>query len=333
MQKITLSMPVYNVEQFVERALLSALNQTYPNIEFLVIDDKGSDRSMEIVKRLIETHPRGEKIRIIDHVVNKGTGATKNSAIEAATGDYIYFMDSDDEITVDCIELFYNKMMEHPVDIVVGGYRYLDMEDNTLFERKYTDCIVEGEGEMAMNQYRKNYGRAKLHTQMWNKLYRLAFIRDNDIKCVPNQLNEDNIFTTKVIFANPSCRFISDVTYLYFERVGSTVYRVRNGITERFANQLVDVSAYHKENLEKQQGQAIYPYYRKRVQFYLTYAIVSIFMGGFKFGQKMEYRSKIMDGWRFGGVVGWFAFYALLKIRFIYEIFMPKRIKQSLERS
>lgn len=326
-------MPVYNVEQYVERALLSALNQTFESIEFIVVDDKGSDRSMDVVREVMATHPRGGDVRIIDHGVNQGTGATKNSAIAAASGEYIYFMDSDDEITPDCIELFYGKMMERPVDIVVGGYRYLDMDNNTLFERKYADCVIEGEGEMAMNQYRNNYGMAKLHTQMWNKLYRLSFIRDNDIKCVPNQLNEDNIFTTKVIFANPSCRFVADVTYLYFERVGSTVYKVRNGITERFANQLVDVAAYHKDNLDRHRGAEIWPFYRKRVEFYLTYAIVSIEMGGFDKERKMRYREAIMSGWQMSSVKERVAFYALLTIRFCYEVLMPKRIKQSLERS
>ncbi len=326
-------MPVYNVEKYVERALLSALNQSFESIEFLVIDDKGSDRSIEIVREIMATHPRGGDVRIIDHGVNQGTGATKNSAIKAATGEYIFFMDSDDEISPNCIELFYSKMMEHPVDLVVGGYRYVGLEEETLFERRYEDRVIEGNGEVAMNQYRKNYGSSKLHVQMWNKLYKLSFIRDNDISCVPNQLNEDNIFTTKVVFAAHSCRFLSDVTYLYFERVGSAVYNVHNRITERIANQLVDVSAYHKESVERHSSEAIYPYYRQRVGIYLTYAIVSIYMGNFDSAQKREYRAKIMDGWCFDGVISRFKFYALLALRFGYEIFTPKSIKQSLERS
>lgn len=94
--KVTLAMPVYNVEKYVERALLSALNQTFDSIEFLIVDDKGTDRSMEIVSEIVSTHPRGKDVRIIDHVVNQGTGATKNSAIREAKGEYLFFMDSDD---------------------------------------------------------------------------------------------------------------------------------------------------------------------------------------------------------------------------------------------
>lgn len=58
--KVTLAMPVYNVEKYVERALLSALNQTFDSIEFLIVDDKGTDRSMEIVSEIVSTHPRGK---------------------------------------------------------------------------------------------------------------------------------------------------------------------------------------------------------------------------------------------------------------------------------
>ena len=66
MYKVTLSMPIYNVAPYVERALLSALNQTFESIEFLLVDDRGTDNSMDIVRRIIKDHPRGKDVRIID---------------------------------------------------------------------------------------------------------------------------------------------------------------------------------------------------------------------------------------------------------------------------
>ncbi|KAA6338764.1 Chondroitin synthase [termite gut metagenome] len=102
MYKITLSMPVYNVEKYVERALLSALNQTFESIEYLIVDDKGTDNSMDVVRKLIANHPREKDVRIIDHGVNQGLGAARNSAIKEAKGEYLYCMDSDDEITKNC---------------------------------------------------------------------------------------------------------------------------------------------------------------------------------------------------------------------------------------
>lgn len=67
MYKVSLAIPIYNVSLFVERALLSVLNQTYDNIEYLIVDDKGQDDSMDIVHRIIKDHPRGKDVRIIEH--------------------------------------------------------------------------------------------------------------------------------------------------------------------------------------------------------------------------------------------------------------------------
>ena len=107
-------MPIYNVAPYVERALLSALNQTFESIEFLIVDDRGTDNSMEIVRKIVAEHPRGKDVRIIEHPHNIGLGATRNTAIDNAQGEYLFFMDSDDEITPDCIEVLYKAMMEEP---------------------------------------------------------------------------------------------------------------------------------------------------------------------------------------------------------------------------
>ena len=80
MYKVSLAIPIYNVSLFVERALLSVLNQTYDNIEYLIVDDKGQDDSMDIVHRIIKDHPRGKDVRIIEHPYNIGLGATRNTA-------------------------------------------------------------------------------------------------------------------------------------------------------------------------------------------------------------------------------------------------------------
>ncbi|MFK2656934.1 glycosyltransferase family 2 protein [Bacteroides fragilis] len=84
-------MPVYNVEKYIERALLSALNQTFESIEYLVIDDKGQDESMNIVRRIVTKHPRGKYVRIIDHGENRGTGATKKYCHKRGKGKISIF--------------------------------------------------------------------------------------------------------------------------------------------------------------------------------------------------------------------------------------------------
>ena len=106
MPLVSIGMPIYNVGSFIERSLLSVLDQTYDNIEILAVDDCGSDNSMDIVKHLQIEHPRGSAIRIIRHSENKGLGEARNTAIDHASGKYLYFIDSDDYIEPETISIW-----------------------------------------------------------------------------------------------------------------------------------------------------------------------------------------------------------------------------------
>ena len=81
---VTIAMPVYNVAPYVEKSLLSALNQTFAGIEYLLVDDKGTDESMDIVRRIVSMHPRGKDVRIIDQKYNQGTAAARNVMMSEA---------------------------------------------------------------------------------------------------------------------------------------------------------------------------------------------------------------------------------------------------------
>jgi len=186
---VTLAMPVYNVSKYVERALLSALSQTYSNIEFLIIDDRGTDNSMEIVNDIISRHPRGKDVRIVTHPVNIGSGATRNSAIEQAKGKFLFFLDSDDKITPDCIQKLHEKMVETNVDIVCGSYSRIEGDESSYF--------------------------TGFHIPLWNKLYKLSFLRNNNLKCIPSHLMEDVFFYVQVLVNTHSYIVIPDITYYY----------------------------------------------------------------------------------------------------------------------
>jgi len=244
MYKVTLAMPVYNVEQYIERALLSALNQTFESLEFIVVDDKGTDNSMDIVRKIISHHPRGKEVRIIDHVVNQGLGATRNSAIQEARGEYLYFMDSDDEITADCIQVLYEKMKEMPVDFVAGSSSTYGKKGNNIKNALYDNQLFEEKYSLAMYYFSGN----PFPVQTWNKLYSLFFLRTNNISCIPYNLCEDNWFIFQVAIFSSSFRLIDSITYNYYLRDDSTVGIIKN-LNQRLANEYCGILEYKKNLL------------------------------------------------------------------------------------
>lgn len=229
---ITIAIPVYNVEKYVKRSVLSALDQDYDNLEILIIDDKGTDGSIDIINDVINKHPRGHIVKIIDHMVNRGTGATKNSAIDNANGEYIYFMDSDDYMTHNAISKLYNAIGSS--DVAIGSYDEFDSND-VIVNRKLQNN-VRLNGECPIHQW--EFSIKKSYVQTWNKLYRTYFLRNNRIRCIPSATCEDIFFTFQLYPTVKSLVCIPDITYHY--NIGnqtSVMATTFNGFTSRKAHE------------------------------------------------------------------------------------------------
>ena len=105
LSKVSIIIPVYNVELYIAECLQSVMNQTYQGqLECIVVDDCGTDRSMEIVARMIAGYDGPIEFRVLHHEKNMGLSCARNTGIDAVTGDYVFFLDSDDWISYDCID-------------------------------------------------------------------------------------------------------------------------------------------------------------------------------------------------------------------------------------
>ena len=120
--KVSIIVPVYNVAKYIERCLLSVLNQTWPDLEVILVNDCTPDNSMEIVRRVVASHPRGAVVRCLEHEENRGLSAARNTGILASVGDYLYFLDSDDYISANAIELLADAAVQKRPDFVIGNY-------------------------------------------------------------------------------------------------------------------------------------------------------------------------------------------------------------------
>ena len=124
---VTIGIPVYKAEAYIRKTMESALSQTYPSIEFLVVDDGGGDGSVDIINDFCATHPRGKDIHILTHSQNQGVSASRNQIIDEAQGEYLYFMDADDLIKEHTIALLMQGIRQHEAEIAFGSYEKIEL--------------------------------------------------------------------------------------------------------------------------------------------------------------------------------------------------------------
>ena len=136
--RISIIIPVYNVEQYVEECLQSVANQTMTEgIECIIVDDCGPDNSAAIAKRFVDGYKGDIRFTFIQREKNGGLSAARNTGIEAATGEYVYFLDSDDTIVPECMKLMYGLVEKHGnVDLVQGSFYESEEEKKTISQYK-----------------------------------------------------------------------------------------------------------------------------------------------------------------------------------------------------
>lgn len=118
---VSVLIPVYNVEEYIERCARSVLGQTYRNLEFVFVDDGSTDESVDILQRVIADYPdRRNKVSVIHHECNKGLPSARNTAVKACHGDLVFHVDSDDWVEKDAVELMVRKQVETGADIITA---------------------------------------------------------------------------------------------------------------------------------------------------------------------------------------------------------------------
>lgn len=217
MKDVTIGIPVYKSRPYIERALMSALSQTYPSIDFLVIDDAGNDGSVDVVRQIASQHLKGNDVRIISHVYNQGVSASRNEIIEKAQGVYLYFMDSDDEIREDTIELLMHQIIKYNVEIAFGSYEKTEISgEKTVYQ--YPSLQLYGKDQLACFAYRKYGG---IQASACNYLVKTSLLRDNHLCFIDTHYWEDFAFTFDLVTYISRAVLLSDVTYSYYCRENS----------------------------------------------------------------------------------------------------------------
>ena len=232
MTNISVVMPVYNVAPYVERCLLSVMKQTRPAEECLIIDDASTDSSVALCERLIANYDGPTRFTILHHDHNRGLSAARNTGTDAATGTHIYYVDSDDEMTTDCLEkLAFPIERDESIEMVMGDARtdtsamivkrhHLRRKPKTAQSRFMQDTPLEIKSNEEIREWFYN-GKISRPVCAWNKLLKLSFVKENHLYNKEGLLFEDHLWTYYLMRCLNHAAFVHEVTYLQYRRPGS----------------------------------------------------------------------------------------------------------------
>lgn len=215
---VSVIIPAYNVEGYIEKTIESVLNQTYRNLEIIVVNDGSTDKTREIAYSILRNS--GVNFKIIDQT-NQGVSVARNIGIENASGDYIKFLDGDDRLPPNSIELLLSKALEKNIGIVFGGQDVITFNGKVIY--KYEDMY---KFKWETESYKRaiiDFLTGEIYISVNNSLISSKLIKENDIKFTKGaKYGEDNEFLTKVIYYSKSIYYLGITTALLVYRPTSS---------------------------------------------------------------------------------------------------------------
>ena len=221
--KISVVIPIYNVAPYIEACLHSVMNQTWQDdLECILVDDCGTDGSMQLIEQGLQGYTGKIVFRVIHHQKNRGLSAARNSGLDAVTGDYVFFLDSDDEITDDCIERLAKPLLTKDYDFVVGDYKILGSKVQMDPLRLKDGVTLLGDDVL------KAYRVKDWYLMSVNKLYQVSFLNHHHIRFLEGIIHEDELWSFQIACLAKSLYAVGHVTYLYKIREGSITVKKNN---------------------------------------------------------------------------------------------------------
>lgn len=228
MEKVSIIIPVYNVQQYLSQCLDSILNQSYTNWEAILVDDGSTDLSVCICDAYTQRDARF----VVIHQKNSGAACAKNAGLDAVSGDFVAFIDSDDYVESDWLNTAISAAREYDVDVVEFDFDEVYRNESKRVN-SFTECTT-----FSAESYLDQYVNAWPNSLFWNKLFRAELVKNirfkSERRCI-----DDEFFTYKAVSGARLIVRIPDVLYHYRQRVSSAVYNPKN--RHQIANDSLDV--------------------------------------------------------------------------------------------
>ena len=206
--KVSICVPIYNVEKYIERCVVSLFEQTYDNLEYIFVNDCSTDLSIDILMEVIDRYPkRKNDVRIIQHENNRGLSAARNTAVYNCTGEFVFHVDSDDYVAKNAVKCLVDQQLKTDADIVSGQAICLRKDMMFILERplfyKHQDFV-------------KDMIRPSIHHTIWGRLIRKFLYEENNIYAKEGvNIGEDLQVMSKLSYYAKKIDFVWDVVYYY----------------------------------------------------------------------------------------------------------------------
>ena len=256
MPKVSVIIPIYNVEKYLRKCLDSVINQTLKDIEIICVNDCSADNSENIIKEYMD---KDSRIKLVNNKSNGGIGYSRNIGIDNSLSDYISFIDSDDFVHENFIEELYNTAIKYDADIVFTNNIYTVNENNikpyyhnrlNIWKRKFKNSYIEGISNFNVNTSEKENTPEYPLVIFWNKLLKRDFLYKNNLNFLNYRIGEDADLFYRILANNPKMYYNNNAKYYYLQRTTSLIGNISHtknmplAILEVFEN----IFNYYKEN-------------------------------------------------------------------------------------
>lgn len=236
--KVSVIVPVYKVERWIERCARSLMEQTLAEAEFIFVDDCSPDGSITVLERVLEEYPqRKGQVNVIRHTENRGVSVSRQDGLDAATGEYVIHADPDDRVEPEMLERLYEKAKAEDADMVICDF--YQVNPKTGRKRLFAQRPEVLDAETVQRQLFQN-----LHGSVWNKLVRLEVIRKANVRFPEDYaFCEDLTFNAELLNQPLKITYLPEAFYNYvWSATGaslSSAYSDRIEREERLMNQRV----------------------------------------------------------------------------------------------
>lgn len=262
-KRLSIIIPAYNVEQYIGRCLESCLNQDLApdDYEIIVVNDGTPDKSMEVAGQYAKSH---DNIILVNRN-NGGLSAARNTGLESATGEYVWFVDSDDRIKTNCLRYLLNFAENNRLDVLCFGL-FMEYADGrtSLFP-------INNKGGEVYNGC-DFVNRVAMPPAAWAALYKRTFLEVHHLRFLEGILHEDQEFTPRAYYLSKRIAFVNTPFYYYYQREGSIMKSGRNAKRCRDLLKVAD-SLYYFAKTEVDRGSEAWRTFLQKVYFCVTQSL------------------------------------------------------------